>query len=118
MTTWPETLPQEFHREGFSMDFPDGAIRTDMETGQAFQRRRYTAAVQPLQGKMWLDQDQYATLLEFWTVTTGMGATQFSWVHPLTGDAASFRFNTSEPPRITTITAGLYEVQLTMEILP
>ena len=89
-----------------------------MDTGKAFQRRRYTAAVQSVQGKMWLDQDQYATLLDFWTVTTAMGAIEFSWVHPITGNGATFRFNTGEPPRITTITAGLYEVQLTMEIIP
>jgi len=116
--TWPASLPQEFHQQNFQITPPQGAIRTDMETGKAYQRRRFTAAVQPVRGKMWLDATQYSTLLSFWENTTAMGALEFSWVHPVTGNAAVLRFIANEPPNITTIAGDLYEVQINAEIIP
>lgn len=118
MATWPSSLPQTFHQQGFEISAPAGAIRTEMDTGVPFQRRRYSAAVEPVVGKMWLDSTQYGTLLDFWRTTTAMGAIEFSWVHPITGNAAQFRFNATEPPRVTVVTASLFEVQLSLEILP
>lgn len=118
MANWPASLPQEFHQQGFSIQNPTGAVRTDMDTGKPFQRRRYTAAVTPVSGRMWLTSDQYETLLNFWENTLGMGAVEFDWVHPITGSAETFRFDATSPPQITAVTGELYQVQLRLEIIP
>lgn len=118
MAIWPTTLPQELHQQGFSIQNPTGAVRTDMETGKAFQRRRYTAAVQPVSGQMFLTKEQYTTLLVFWRDTLGMGALEFDWVHPITGDLAKFRFNSNNPPQLSAVTGDLYQVRLSLEIVP
>jgi hypothetical protein len=116
--SWPASLPQEFHQQNFQITPPQGAIRTDMETGKAYQRRRFTAAVQPVRGKMWLDATQYSTLLNFWENTTAMGALEFEWVHPITGAPAIFRFIATETPQITVVSGDIYQVQLNLEIIP
>jgi len=118
MATWPSTLPQEFHQQGFSLDFPEGAIRTDMDTGKPFQRKRFSAAVQPVRGQMWLSPSQYDDLIEFWDNTLGMGALDFDWVHPITGNPVKMRFVADSPPAISSVTADLYQVRLSMEIIP
>lgn len=118
MATWPSTLPQEFHQNGFSIKPPVGAIRTSMSTGKAFQRRRYTAAVQPISGRMWLTADQYSTLIAFWENTLAMGSLEFDWVHPITGDAATFRFPADKPPTISVVDGEVYGVNMQLEIVP
>ena len=116
--TFPASLPQEFHQQNFQITPPEGAVRSEMDTGKAYQRKRFTAAVRPVRGRMWLDQDQYTTLLNFWQNTTSMGALEFEWSDPVTGDPATFRFIATEPPQITAVTGKLYQVRISAEIIP
>jgi len=118
MATWPTTLPQSLHQNGFQYRVPDGSIRTDMDTGKAFQRRRYTAAVEPFSGKIWVTQAQYASLLDFWKNTTAMGSLEFDWKHPITGDPATIRFISNEPLSVKPLSGDQYEVNLNLEVIP
>jgi len=118
MATWPSTLPQKLHQDGFSIKPPTGAIRTSMATGKAFQRKRFTAAVQPVSGRMYLTPQQYETLIDFWENTLAMGSLEFDWVHPITGDAATFRFPANKPPTISVVDGEVYGVNMQLEIIP
>ena len=118
MATWPSTLPQKIQQQNFQLQAPQGAIRTDMETGKPFQRQRFTAAVQPFSAQIWVDSTQYTTLLNFWKNTLGHGALEFDWEHPITGEAAKIRFVANEPPQITALSGEQYQVRLNLEIIP
>jgi len=118
MADWPSTLPQKIQQQNFQISAPEGAIRTDMETGKPFQRRRFTAAVQPFSAQIWVDATQYSTLIDFWRNTLAMGALEFDWVHPITGDSATVRFIANEPFSITALSGDQYQVRMNLEIIP
>lgn len=118
MATWPESLPQEFHQQGFSITAPSGSIRTSMATGKAFQRRRFTAAVQKVTGRMFLTAEQYETLFNFWENTLAMGSLEFDWKHPITGNDATFRFPAEKPPKVSVVDGEIYGVAFELELIP
>ena len=118
MATWPSTLPQQLEQEGFNDVFPEGAIRTEMASGNPYQRTRYTAAIEPFSGMLYLDAAQYQTLKDFWITTLGLGALSFDWVHPITGAAATVQFIATKPPKITGTKGTLFAVQVMIEVLP
>jgi hypothetical protein len=116
--TWPGGLPQELPFEGFSMTAPSGAVRVDMDAGPAFQRQRYTAAPAPLKFPLWLTTTEYQVFMDFYVVSLAHGALPFNWVHPITGEAVEMQFDVSNPPRITAKSGLLYEITLSLEVLP
>lgn len=118
MATWPATLPQRLHTQGFQIDAPQGAIRSDTSTGKPYQRQRFTAAITPFSGRMFVNKTQWQTLIDFFTNTLGHGALEFDWVHPITEDAATVRFDANNPPQVTAISGELFAVQLNLEIIP
>jgi len=118
MATWPASLPQKFHQTGFSIRPPVGSIRTSMSTGKAFQRRRFTAAVQPVSGRMYLTETQFETLFDFWENTLAMGSIEFDWVHPITRNPATFRFLASKAPTLGAVDGEIYGVNLELELIP
>jgi len=118
MASWPASLPQRLHQQGFSYNAPTGSIRTDMEYGKPFQRRRFTAAVEPFSGQMYLDKTQYETLLNFWKNTLAMGSLEFDWVHPITEEAATVRFIASDPFRISVASGEVFTVSMNFEVIP
>lgn len=118
MATWPASLPQDLHQQGFSIGLPSASIRTSMSTGKAYQRKRYTAAVQPVSGRLWLDATQYQTLIDFWENTLGMGSLEFDWKHPITDEDVSMRFVSNKPPTIGAVNGDIYGVNMQLEIIP
>jgi len=118
MANWPASLPQRLHQQGFSYQAPQGGIRTNMDTGKPFQRRRYSAAIEPFSGQMYLDKTEYQTLLAFWENTLGMGSLEFDWVHPITEQAATVRFVADNPFSISVASGEVYTVKLNLEIIP
>jgi len=89
-----------------------------MEFGKPFQRRRFTAAVEPFSGQMYLDKTQYSTLLDFWRNTLGMGSLEFDWVHPITEEAAVIRFMADKPFTISVASGEVFTVKLNLEVIP
>ena len=118
MPVWPDSLPQEFHVQGFSADIPNGAVRQDMDAGPAFQRRRFTAAPQRFSGRVWVSRDQYQTLKGFYTDTIAMGALSFDWKHPITEEAATVQIDASEGLSLSAVSGVLFAVEMTIEVLP
>lgn len=118
MPTWPSTLPQDLQVQGFNATLPQGAVRTDMEVGPSFQRRRATATPERFEGRIWVDATQYETLRQFWRDTLGMGALKFDWQHPITKTSSEVQFNAGEPPGISAVSGNLFAVDMIIEVLP
>lgn len=116
--TWPASLPQELNIDSVEGELPTGAVRADTDSGPAFQRQRFTAAPEPFTGVIWIDGTQYATLLSFWRDTLAHGALAFDWKHPITEASAELQFQVGSPPRIRAKSGTLFEVDMTLEILP
>ena len=117
---WPASLPAFVETDGFDDAFPETVVRTPMESGPAKQRRRFTAAPEPLRAGLVLTKAQHDTLKTFFVTTCKGGSLAFDWVHPISQAAASYRFKA--PPRVAPLgqVAGLAMVKasLDLEILP
>lgn len=118
---WPESLPQDLRVAELESTFPDGAIRTQMDAGPAIVRGRFTAAVEPSTGRLFMDSDQLQTFMDFWKTTIRMGSLAFEWVDPRTGAACSVRF--TGPPRYNPrtprmVATGVWDVGIAFEVMP
>jgi hypothetical protein len=113
---WPNTLPQCLEVAGYGTAMADTMLRTAMDAGPAKVRRRFTAGVRPVAGRITVDKDELATLKTFFADSTLSGAIRFAWADPDTGAAAEMRF--VSPPQWTAHGAGKYLVALDLEILP
>jgi hypothetical protein len=115
---WPASLPQDVLVDGYGERFPDGKIRTPMETGPAKQRPRFTATVTPLKVTIELPRADVQTLLEFYRDMLGMGSLPFDWLHPRTLATVTMRFAADPPEPKPLPGAQLWSVALDLEILP
>jgi hypothetical protein len=116
MINWPEILPPLTRLEGYVETPPKNVLRTQMDAGPAKLRRRFTAGVRPVQGRLLLDRDEIEFLDSFYQNDLAAGSLPFASLHPRTGLAASFRF--VEPPAYTRLSGLYYEAALSLEILP
>lgn len=114
---WHTDLPQTLFVSGYSQTYPNVAIKSEMDAGPAKVRRRFTAGVEPVSGTMIMTAAQLATLDTFYNTTLLGGALRFSWTKPPAHSAAcEMRF--TEPPTWTAIDPGMYEVNMSFEVLP
>lgn len=116
MVAWPASIPQQFDRDSFSMDFPDGSIRSEVDSGPDFARQRFTATPEPFSGTLVLTETQLATLKAFYADTLGHGVDVFDWTHPITGDPVSVQFTSA--PSLKSFSAGVYRARVSFEVLP
>lgn len=116
MSAWPGSLPQQFEQDGYQEAFPKATIRTEMDVGPAKLRKRYTAAIKPFTGQMFMTPDQVEDLETFYETTTAYGSLAFDWEHPRTGAAVSCRF--VGPPQLEAVEGGDFKVMIEIEVLP
>lgn len=114
---WPETLPPVLRLEWLSDTLPQSVIRTQMETGPHKQRRRFTAAVEPLTGTLLLSADQTVIFDAFYRDALQMGALSFNWIHPRTLQSVEMRIIGNNPPKYSPA-GGQYVLSLNLEVLP
>lgn len=116
MSSWPATIPQALFTDGYGEAPPNVTIRSQMDFGPDKVRRRATAGVRPVSGKMVMTSAQLADFKTFYNTTILGGSLRFDWVDPYDGTTAvEMRF--SEPPSWTAA-EGNYEVSMKLEILP
>jgi hypothetical protein len=102
---------------GYGEAVPDVSIKSSMDVGPAKVRRRTTAAVRPVAGKLILTLTQLGYFKTFYNTTILGGSLRFDWVDPYDGTTAvEMRF--TEPPSWSAIDPDKFEVQMKMEILP
>lgn len=115
--SWPASLPSALLVRGYSESLPDVTLRTQMDAGPAKVRRRFTAGVRPVSGRQVMTAAQVAALRTFYETTLLGGSLRFSWREPRAGDATvEFRF--TEPPQWSGMEPGLFDVSLSLEIMP
>ena len=73
MASWPTTLPQPT-MSGYALQATDATIRTDMESGPARVRRRYTAAPDKVTLRFVFSEEQMAAFRVFWDGDAQQGA--------------------------------------------
>ena len=112
---WPSTLPTELLQRGYSHEMPDVLLRTSVEVGPAKVRRRATAAVQNVSGRMLLTEVQLGTLRTFYDTTLKGGSLRFAASDPVSLAPKEFRFTA---PIKWTMSSGFYDVTFEFEILP
>ena len=91
MDTWPVTLPQRLSADTSVVDDESRAI-SDMDSGPASVRNRFTAITQSVKGSMVLTGAQLAIFLTFFRTTLRHGSLSFGWIHPFTEEAVEIRF--------------------------
>lgn len=114
---WPAELPQQLFVNGYSQSFAETTIKSEMDAGPAKVRRRFTAGIEPISGKMVMTAAQLTMLETFYNTTLLGGSLRFSWTKPPAHTAAcEMRF--TESPSWTAVEPEVYEVSLSLEILP
>lgn len=91
MASWPNTLPQLPEADGYSEKMNTGVIRTDMDTGPAKVRRRFTAVTADLTVKFAITQAQSGIFDAWFVGTLYGGAITFEWTNPRTNTSETFR---------------------------
>lgn len=121
MPTWPASLPQSVLAD-VSRKRQSGMIRSQMDTGAAKQRKRFTAVVRQYQASMILTGAQLATFDSFYESDLGQGATSFTWIDPVTDASCSLRFmadpEVSMVKPSATVNNRLWRVTMQLERLP
>lgn len=120
MRVWPDFMPEPSFGD-ISVGAPHGAvIRTQMDSGPAKQRPRFTAAPRNV-GLVFagLSGVNVAAFEAFYEVTLSMGALDFEMPHPISDVTRRFRFiSDGEPYSISPIGEDAYQVSCNLELLP
>lgn len=134
MPQWPSSLPQYLLVDGYQEIWEDDIARTQMDEGPAKVRRRFTANVRPVKGKIIVSGIQLNALKTFYLSDCAAGAIKFCWTDPIgpggnwilggagTSDNAlppgevTMRF--VKQPTVTQLELNTYEVQLDFEVMP
>ncbi len=116
MPTWPITLPETFIRDGYKESPPNNLSRGKTDTGPAMVRKKTSANIRPVQGRLALTHAQVEILDDFYETDLASGALSFDWTHPRTGIAAEFRF--LSPPDYSADNDGGFYADCNLEILP
>lgn len=122
MATWPATLPQALNVDGYSEAQQSGVVRTAMDAGPEFVRRRFSAVSTMVSGTLLLNDTEWSALLTFFNSTLAGGSLEFDW-HPRgahqnsPATVYSMRF-VAPPTRRPAAAHDLWMVDLQFEILP
>lgn len=116
MAAWPGSLPSNINVDGAAEQAVNGVLRTQMDAGPDFTRRRYSATPNNISGSLVLSDTDIATLDAFYQTTLNGGSDAFDWTHPRTGASVSMRF--LSPPAYRPFSNDLWQAALALEILP
>ena len=119
MPTWPTELQPYPLVSGYQEAPPNTAIRTEMDTGPAKQRRRYTAAPRTITGAVVLKTKAEVDVLDAFFVTTLQGgALSFDW-QDRNGVTRTFRFVAgSDALTYEPIEPDRWRASMRLEIMP
>src|SRR5262245_40021851 len=114
---WPGTLPAKPLYNGYTETPPNVVLRTQMDAGPPKQRKRYAAGIRTIAMVLELTKAQVAVLDDFYVNQINGGVDPFTWVHPRTDAAVTFRFN-GTPQVYEAWASDGYVARFTLEILP
>lgn len=88
---WPSTVPDDFQSSGYGYEAQSGVIRTNMDTGPAKVRRRFTAVTKNHKGSIVMTKTEFATWESWFEVSIAYGSLTFTMTNPLTGSSMTCR---------------------------
>lgn len=112
---WPATLPGLNELDGYQESPPDTLLRQNMDAGPPKVRRRCTAGVRPISGRLVLTLAQVEILDGFYVNDLADGSINLTASHPRTGVSSTFRF--VSPPQYRPH-RGKWQATLDIEVLP
>ena len=112
--SYPEQLPP-VRASGFSAQYKDPVIRTQMDAGPTKQRLRYTAVPKLFTGSIIVNEEERSIFETWFKQTLGFGTLRFVMRNPQTGISEEFRF-TGAYKEVET--EGHFELSLSLERLP
>src|SRR5262245_89733 len=101
MPSWPPGLPDCVTADDYQEQWIGGWIKSEMESGPAQTRRRFTRARRKFQRSMIVDANQYDLFFNWWDIDLLGGTLPFDLMHPINGDPLSARFG--EEPTVETV---------------
>lgn len=116
--TWPTAgnFPQRMQL-GFKEAPVDQTLRTQMDSGPAKTRRRYTGIIRVSEGIITLTDAQLATFESFYYNTLEGGTLRFNWVRPADNSTViEARFVGA--PQLLAKACGVSTLAITVEELP
>lgn len=111
---WPPSLPQS-PRLGWSEKAGKNVVRTQVSSGPAKLRRRFTGAVRELTWPTLFTDAQADTFWTFYQTTTADGSLKFTLIHPRTSATVEVRF--LGQPQINEFSPGLWKATIQLEII-
>lgn len=99
--TWPSSLPSYVLESGFQERFQDQNVESQMDSGPAKVRRRFTKPIRFFACQLLMTADQTTDFETFWKTTVKGGSIPFDWVHPRTRASTTFRFRNPAPTYAT-----------------
>ena len=115
---WPTDLPQYALESGYQESLEDQTIETQMDSGPAKVRRRFTTGYRKYQLVIQMSAAQMEIFETFFLETLQGGSLPFDWLHPRTRAPKTFRFR-RPPPSISPIGGSQYSrVTMALESLP
>lgn len=117
MPAWPSTLPDFVLREGYEEGFKKLMLRSQMDSGAAKRRKRFTDGPEPSNFPVEFTSDELDAFKTFLEDDLAGGALSFTKPHPRTGVTETWAF-TKEPDPVTSAGHDSYIVVLPLEKLP
>lgn len=114
---WPVELPQSLLMEGYTENFPNGAIRTKTSTGPGKSRRRTSSNIGGISGQMLLTSDEVVILEGFLKETLLDKSLPFTFLKPRDGATVLTVMFKDESPTI--VPAGMkFLVSIALDVYP
>lgn len=88
---WPATVPDTFEASGFAYDSDSGVLRTDMDSGPAKARRRFTSTTKNMKGTIIMTRSQFQTWETWFQDTIFHGSLSFTMTDPVHGGSMTVR---------------------------
>lgn len=114
--TWPASLPQYVQEGGYQEQLQDQTVESQMDTGPAKIRRRFTKSIRKFQITLLMTAAQADAFETFWQDTCLGGSIPFNWVNPRTRVPATLRFR-NPAPQFSTVGGANVLTQFNVEII-
>jgi len=79
---WSTSVPSSFQQNGFQYSVQPGIIRSDMETGPAKIRRRFTGVAHYYSGSIIMTKAEFETFESWFENTVAFGSLDFTFPDP------------------------------------
>jgi hypothetical protein len=116
MTVWPATLPQDFRASNYTEAMPENRIIDNYEAGPPFYRRRTTANPLRVSGSMYMTNEEWVILKDFFTNETLDGVLTFNIDQVDTSGEWTWLVRFVQPPTRTVVEPDFFDVSLVWDV--